>query len=237
MVSAGFMYGDVLRVRVDRLAVRKQPKRSAALVHAYELDGPTPVDHGLVRLSAGSFVSVHMGPVTIGETVWYLVWPSESGTMHESSIAWYTEHPSEGGPGPGWMATQVGDDIYATLFRKPGATELESYEPLGLTAAGTGPYVSAPQPRHDGWAFTWAAATPVPDTSCEVRVQLVPADGDFVPLTALDTSTSGVKVSPVAGSFTAAPWLPAAAGSWSTFIVEVTGTCRWALRLTPLHHD
>lgn len=236
-ISPGFAYGDVLLVRVDRLAVRKQPKRSAALVHAYELDGPAPIDHGLVRLSAGAFVSVHLGPVTVGETVWYLVWPSESGVMHESSIDWYTQHPSDGSPGPGWMATQVGDESYATLFRQPGAAELESYEPLGLNAAGTGPFASAPQPRHDGWDFTWAASTPVPDTTCTVRVDLVPGDGDFEPVTLLDTSTGGVKVSSVGGSFKTAPWLPAAAGSWTTFTLEVSGTCRWAVRLTPLHHD
>ncbi len=236
-LSAGFGYGDVLKVGVNNLAVREQPKRSAPLVHGYELDGPAPIDHGLVRLDKGQFVSVHLGPITAGQTAWYLVWPTKSGTIHDSPIDWWTEHPSEGSPGPGWMATQVGDDVYATLHRRPGMAELETLEPLGLNAAGTGPFVSAPQPRHDGWTFTWAIATPVPETSCTARIQLVPADGDFEPVTVLETTTGGVKVSPVAGLFKTAPWLPASAGSWETFTLEVSGTCRWAVRLTPLHHD
>ncbi len=236
-ISPGFAYGDVLKVGVNRLAIREQPKRSAPLVHGYELDGPAPIDHGLVRVSSGDFVSVHLGPITAGQTVWYLVWPSRSGTLHDSPIDWWTEHPSEGSLGPGWMATQVGDDAYAALYRKPGMAELESLEPIGLNAAGTGPFVSAPQPRHDGWSFTWAIATPVPETTCNARIRLVPADGDFEPVTLLETTTGGVKVSPVIGAFKTAPWLPAAAGSWETFTLEVSGTCRWAVRLTPLHHD
>ncbi len=214
-----------------------QPKRTAALVHAYELGGPAPIDHGLVRLDKGAFVSVHLGPVQVGQTTWYLVWPSVSGEFHTSPITWYTEHPSEGSPGPGWMAASVGDDVYATLVREPNDAELEGFEPIGLNAAGSGRFASAPQPRHDGWAFTWAAASPEPGDPCTILVELVPADPAVDRVTAIETTTSSVKVSAVVGKFLTAPWLPAPAGSWEAFTVAVSGTCRWAIRLTPLHHD
>lgn len=236
-VSAGFGYGDILKVQVTNLAVRAQPKRSAALVHAYDLTGPAPIDHGLVRLDKGAFVSVHLGPIRVGETAWYLVWPSKDGNFHTSPINWYTQHPSEGSPGPGWMATSVGADVYATLVREPGNAELESYEPIGMNLAGTGPLASALQPRHDGWSLTWAIATTASGTPCNALVELVPEDGDFEPVAVLETTTSGVKVSSRNGVFVTAPWLPAAAGSWETFAVEASGTCRWAIRLMPLHHD
>ncbi|HUG29627.1 MAG TPA: hypothetical protein VMQ65_03815 [Candidatus Limnocylindria bacterium] len=236
-ISEGAHYGDILKVEVNRLAVRAQPKRTAALVHAYELGGPAPIDHGLVRLNSGDFVSVHLGPVQVGSTVWYLVYPSLDGDFHTSPITWYTQHPSEGSPGPGWMAASVGDDVYATLVREPSDGELVAFEPIGLNAAGTGPYVSPPQPRHDGWSFTWAAASPRSGDPCTVHVQLVPADAAVEPVTAIQTTTSGVKVSARGGKFLTAPWLPAPAGSWDTFTVQVSGSCRWAIRLTPLHHD
>ena len=56
-------------------------------------------------------------------------------------------------------------------------------------------------------------------------------------ITAIETTTTSVKVSSRNGKFLTAPWLPAPAGSWETFTVQVSGSCRWALRLTPLHHD
>jgi hypothetical protein len=135
------------------------------------------------------------------------------------------------------MAAQVGDDLYMTLHRRPSLEEIEEFLPLGLNVAGTGNYESPPQPRHDFFLFDWAVATPVADTSCDLIVSLVPADADFEPVFALSTSTSGVKVAPVAGVAVNAPWLPAPAGSWETFTVRVSGTCTWAIRLTPLHHD
>jgi hypothetical protein len=236
-ITVGAKYGDILKVEVNNLAVRAQPRRTAELVHAYELGGPAPIDHGLVRLDRGDFVSVHLGPVQVGSTLWYLVYPSLDGDFQTSPVTWYTEHPSEGSPGPGWMAASVGSDVYATLVREPSDGELEGFEPIGLNAAGTGPYVSPPQPRHDGWSFTWAAATPDASDPCTFDAQLFPSDTAVAPVTAIETTTTGVKVSSRNGKFLTAPWLPTPAGSWETFTVQVSGSCRWALRLTPLHHD
>lgn len=236
-LHTGFQYSDVLKIQVSSLAVRKSPKRSAALVHGYDLSGPAPIDYGLVRLDKGDFVSVELGPVPIGNTVWYLVWRATATTLHPPGMEWYSGAPGITAGGPGWMAASVGGEAYATLHRRPELAEIEEFLPLGVNAAGLGNYESPPQPRHDGFLFEWAAAAPVSGTACAFNVSLVPADADFASEVAVNTTTSTVKVSPLAGSFFTVPWLPAPEGSWTTFTVRVTSTCNWAIRLTPLHHD
>lgn len=245
-LHTGFQYSDVLKIQVNSLAVRRAPKRSAALVHGYDLSGPAPIDYGLIRLDRGDYVSVELGPVPIGNTVWYLVWGATATTLHPSgmdwyagpsAMDWYTGDPGVTAGGPGWIAASVGGDAYATLHRRPELAEIEGFLPLGLNAAGLGNYESAPQPRHDGFLFEWAAAAPASGTACALKVSLVPADADVKPEVAINTTTSTVKVSPLTGSFYTVPWLPAPEGSWTTFTVRVTSTCNWAIRLTPLHHD
>jgi hypothetical protein len=236
-VTEGFQYGDILKVQVNSLAARQQPKRSAALVHGYDLDGPAPVDDGLVRLDKGDFVSVHLGPLRVGQTVWYLVWPSDHGGFHDNEVDWYHGDPGITAGGPAWVAASVGESVYLKFQRRPDQTELETFLPVGVNAAGTGPYVSPPQQRHDFFLFDWAASTPVPDTSCSLKVTLVPSDPAVAPVTAINTTTTSVKVASLDGKAVNAPWLPAPDGSWSTFTVNVSGTCRWAIRLTRLDHD
>lgn len=232
-----FLYSDILKVQVDRLAARVQPKRSSALVHLYDTTGESPLDRGEVRLKKGDYVSVQLGPIRVGATVWYLVWPATGTTLHGAGAGWYTGSPADVSPGPAWVAASVDADVYLTFHRRPDVEEIEAFEPLGLNAAGTGPFESAAQPRHDGWLLHWAAAAPDSGSSCSFRVTLAPSDAAVAAREPLDTSTSGVKVSPIQGTFVSAPWLPAAPGSWETFTLQVAGTCRWAVRLTPLHHD
>lgn len=236
-LADGFHVGDILRIQVNSLAARIAPKRSAALVHAYDLSGPAPEDKGTVRLDKGEYVSVELGPIPIGDTVWYLTWPAPDAKLHPGGTEWYVKPPNDGAPIPAWVAASVGNDIYMTLQRRPNATELETYAPVGVAAAGFGNYQSAPQARHDGFLFWWAAAAPVSGTSCSVKVALVPSDADFDPKVAISTTTPTVKVGPLDGSFVSAPWLPAAPGSWETFTVDVTSTCHWAFRLVRLEHD
>jgi hypothetical protein len=237
-VAEGFHVGDILKVQVDRLAARVVPTRSSALVHAYDVSGSAPEDKGVVRLSKGDYVSVELGPVPIGDTVWYLVWPAPGIKLHPGGTEWYTKPPNDGSPIAAWVAASVGTDVYMSLQRRPDAAEIEMFAPSGVTGAGLGNYVSAPQPRHDGFLFWWAAAAPVSGTSCSIKIALVPSDGDFNPKVALaTTTTTTVKVGPLAGAFVTAPWLPAPEGSWETFTVEVTSTCNWAFRLLRLEHD
>ncbi len=226
IVNPGFKFGDVLKIQVNSLAARIAPKRSAALVHAYDITGPAPVDGGLVRLDKGALVSVELGPVPVGDTVWYLVWPLPGGAQ------WYTTPPMDGSPVPAWVAASVGSAVYVQLDHAGGG------DPSGsVGAAGRGDYVSAPQPRHDVFQLKWAAATPSSGESCSFKVVLVPSDADFDPKVAIQTTTTTVKVGPLGGTGVRASWLPAPAGSWETFTVAVTSTCNWAFRLVRLEHD
>jgi hypothetical protein len=239
-VTEGFKYGDILKVQVNDLAARQAPKRSAALVHGYDLDGAAPIDDGLVRLDKGDFVSVHLGPIRVGETVWYLVYPSDNGVFHEAEVNWYHGPPGTTAFGPAWVAASVGEQVYLTFDHHPSDLELEGFLPIGLNAAGTGSYVSPPQARHDFNLFDWAASTTVNGTPCSFKVSLVPSDPGVAPVSAINTTTTtttNVKAASLDGKTVDAPWLPAPEGSWETFTVNVTGTCRWAIRLTPLHHD
>ena len=236
ILNPGFQHGDILKIQVNSLAARIVPKRSAALVHAYDITGPAPVDGGTVRLDKGDFVSVELGPVPVGDTVWYLVWPASGAKLHAGGLQWYTTPPVAGSPVPAWVAGSVGSDVYMKLERRPDPSELDPFGGPGVVAAGRGNFVSAPQPRHDVFQLGWAAATPSSGTECTFKVELVPSDADFDAKLGIQTTTTTVKVSPLGGSGVSAPWLPAPAGSWETFTVNVTGTCNWAFRLVRLEH-
>ena len=180
-LADGFHYGDILKIQVNRLAARIAPKRTAALVHGYDLSGPAPIDGGSVRLNKGDYVSVQLGPVPIGDTTWYLVWPATATTLHPGGLEWYTSPPPDSSPVAAWVAASVGSDVYMSLQKRPSTAELESFQPIGLNVAGTGNYVSAPQARHDGFLIDWAAAAPTSGTSCAFKLALAPADADFTP--------------------------------------------------------
>lgn len=238
IVSPGFQFGDILKVQVDSLAARIAPKRTAALVHAYDISGPAPIDGGTVRLDKGDFVSVELGPVPVGDTVWYLVWPAPGSRLRPGGLEWYTTPPVEGAPGPAWMAASVGGDVYMKLDRRPTTSEIEAaFGSVGVVGAGLGNHVSAPQPRHDGFELGWGAATTESGTDCSFKVALVPADAGVAQKVAVSTSTTTVKVAPLDNVRVSTSWLPAAAGSWETFTVNVTSTCNWAFRLIRLEHD
>ena len=236
-LADGFHYSDILKVKVNRLAARIAPKRTSALVHGYDLSGPAPEDKGDVRLSTGDYVSVELGPLPIGDTVWYLVWPATAAALHPEGTQWYTTPPIEGAPIPAWVAASVGSDVYMSLQRRPDLAEIEAFSAVGVVVAGIGNYTSGPQARHDGFSFQWAAAAPVSGTSCALKIALVPEDEDFDEKVAVQTTTTTVKVGPLAGSNLNAPWLPVPEGSWGSFAVKVTSTCNWAFRLLRLEHD
>jgi hypothetical protein len=180
---------------------------------------------------------VALGPVRVGTIVWYLVWPSPAGKVSDGTSDWYTGNPADVSSGPAWVAASLEAEVYMTLERRPDAAEIEQTIAIGAHAAGTGPFESAPQLRHDAFLLDWAAAAPEQGTSCSVRISLVPADSTIPPKKPVDTSTSTVKVSALLGDTVTAPWLPAPDGSWKTFTVKIAGTCGWAFRLVRLEHD
>jgi hypothetical protein len=235
--TEAYRFGDILRIQVDRLAARKSPDRSAALVHRYDTSGETPIDKGEVRLSKGTKVMVGVGPLRVGNIVWYLVWPSPDGKVSDSTSDWYAGKPADVSSGPAWVAASLDANIYMVLDRRPDVSEIEAKQAVGLFASGTGAYESAPQPRHDAFLLDWAAAAPDQGSPCTFRVSMTPADAGVPPKKPVDTSTSTAKSSPLLGLVVNAPWLPIPAGSWTTFTVKITGSCAWTFRLTRLEHD
>ncbi len=109
-VSGDFQYADILRVEVNGLAVREAPSLASRLSRAYQDVGGTPQAAGDVRLDAGYFVSVYMGPLWSGDTAWYLVWPAVDGRFNYNPGPWWDSNgdfPTAGGVDPGWVAGSV----------------------------------------------------------------------------------------------------------------------------------
>jgi hypothetical protein len=235
LTKNGFRFDDILKIQVNKLAVRVAPTRDARLVHQYLILGTKASDLGEVRLNKGDQVKVQMGPLIIGTTTWYLVWPASGGTLNDQTTNWYDVKPLAGQPVPAWIATTVSGNAYATLDLRPTTAEIAAVEEPGLVVAGTGNYVSPPMPRHDAFQLYWGATTTGTSASCAIKILLVPDDADFDPLDVLATTTTSVKVSPLNG--TAELWSHATSATWATFSVEVTTTCRWAIRLIRLEHD
>jgi hypothetical protein len=235
VTTDGFHFDDILKIQVNRLAVRTAPTKTARLVHQYLILGTKASDLGEVRLNTGNFVKVQLGPLQVGNITWYLVWPASGAKLDDQTTNWYDQAPLAGQPVPAWIATAVGTAKYVTLERRPTSAQIEAIEAPGLVVAGTGNYVSAPMPRHDAFLFWWAATITGTATTCAFKVQLVPDDLDFDPLTGVDTSTTSVNAAAVAGA--SLPWVVASSSTWAMFTVQITSSCRWAIRLIRLEHD
>jgi hypothetical protein len=235
ITTDGFHFDDILKIQVNRLAVRSAPTKAARLLHQYLILGTTVSDLGEVRLNKGNFVKVQLGPLQVGDITWYLVWPAANAKLDDQTTNWYDKAPMAGQPVPGWIATAVGSAKYVSLERRPTAAQIEAVEAPGLVVAGTGNYVSPPMPRHDAFQFYWAISPHQPGAECQFKVSLVPNDADFSNLDIAGTSTTSVKVSPLNG--TAESWPEAGVSTWTTFTLEIASTCNWAIRLIRLEHD
>jgi len=238
----GFEYADILRVEVNRLAVRVAPSRSSPLVQAYRVVGvPAPEPLGDVRLNAGDSVTVELGPLPIGDTTWYLVWPAENPSGSYGGGAWSTAPDNVGTSNPGWVAASVGQDEYLAFSRRPEPSEYESFPPDGpriLSISGNGNYDSGPQVRFDLYSFKWAVAIGDQPAPCAFAVRLLPEDGSE-PVIGIERFTAGVDQGPMSGpgGILAPPWGPSAGGAWDTFTVSIRSGCTWTVGLVPLAHD
>lgn len=235
VTTDGFRFDDILKVQVNGLAVRVAPDRLAHLVHQYLILGTTASDLGEVRLNKGDYVKVQLGPLPIGNAVWYLVWPASGGQLDDQTTNWYDKAPLAGQPTAAWVATKVGSSAYLALSRRPTAAQIAAVEPVGLFVAGAGNYVSAPMPRHDAFQLYWATAAAAAGVACSFKVELVPDDADFASQPAASATTSTQKVGLLNGDQVL--WPVAASGTFGTFTLDVTSTCRWAIRLIRLEHD
>lgn len=237
---SGFQYADNLRVEVDGLAVREAPSVTAPLAQGYRADEGTVEPTGDVRLDAGYFVSVHLGPLRNGDTVWYLVWPAVDARLNYNPGTWWDSNgdfSTVGGVDPGWVAGSVGDDQFLSLHRQPGRDEIgEGVEML----SGTGDFESEQLPRYDLWGFNWAVAVDDGASPCAFSVTLVPEDGAAAgPVAAVQTSTTDVEQGPVTGpgSQIDLPWGPSTGGSWDSFTISIKSGCTWSVGLRLAGHD
>jgi hypothetical protein len=116
--SSSFAFNNVLRVEVDGLAVRRAIHAPAAATGwTWDRQSLTWNAVGGVRLNAGEFVSVDLGPLQIGDATWYRVWPAEGGQLHYSTVVWDTQNNGANPGEPGWVAASVGPDAYLTLYQ------------------------------------------------------------------------------------------------------------------------
>ena len=227
---------DILRVEVNGLAVRVSPTLSSPLAQGIERSGD-------VRLDAGDYVSVELGPLISDDVVWYLVWPAEDARLHYSTLWWDTNGDDPiGGVNPGWVAASVGEDQYLTLYRPTDPSEYGSWPaggPMTLMASGTGDYVSEPHVQHDLFGFAWAAAVHDQPSPCSFSVTLVPQDGSE-PMVVIETEVADVEQGPVSGQagLVHTSWGASAGDPGDPlFSVSVRSTCAWTMKLAPLPHD
>lgn len=219
----GFGWNDILRVEVNGLAVRRAPYTHIPLAIGYRLDGTST---GEVRLNAGDFVSVDLGPVQIGDTTWYRVWPAEGGQLNYSSVWWDTQNNGPNPVEPGWVAASVGTDSYLTLHEAFEDDPQSSGLPATLLVSGIGDYLSEPQDGFDLYWLRWAYLIDEQGAPCEFSVTLVPVGG--AGLLAVSESLIGAFEE---GS------TPVMRESFDPYQLAVSSDCEWTLRLQPGGHD
>jgi len=142
-VLGGFHLDDILRVEVNSLAVRVKPYTSVPLATGSTFDGTKLNSIGPVRLNVGDYVSVELGPVKIGDTTWYRVWPAEGGRLHYGLTSWDTNGQVDDGTEPAWVAASVGSDVYLTLHEAAHPEPWMSGLPLLAAGADGTPVAGA----------------------------------------------------------------------------------------------
>jgi hypothetical protein len=231
--TAGYAHNSILRVEVDRLAVRRAPQLTSPLATAWrwvesELDYELL---GEVRLMIGDYVSVELGPLVIGDTVWYRVWPAEGAQLNYSTVLWDTRDDGANPVEPGWVAASVRGGQYLSLYQD---SEVERSAGR-VAAAGTGDYLSEPTETHDLLGLTWTLAENDSGSACAFRLSLEPLEGGATFL-ALETSLAGTfdEGHEILGVGNRIPVV----GEWGDLVrVRVTADCGWAFVLEAWGHD
>jgi hypothetical protein len=228
----GFHLDDILRVEVNGLAARTGPYTNMPLTTGWTWNGSGYDSIGDVRLNVGDFVSVELGPVKIGDTTWYRVWPAEAGVLHYSTVIWNANGVVDGHR-PAWVAAAVGTDVYLTLH------EASHPEPwmsgLPLLVAGTGNYISGPLQSTDLFTLDWVYLIDDQLAPCDFRVALG-AVGGGEEVVAVDASTTGAFEEGGVG-LGKADGTPVAGEGVDPFELRVASGCEWTLRLEPQPHD
>jgi hypothetical protein len=190
---------------------------------------------GDVRLNSGDFVSVELGPVMIGDTTWYRVWPAEGGLLHHSSVSWNANGTMDGSTHPAWVAAAVGPDVYLTLHEAYEFDRSVTGLPPALHVSGTGDYVSEPLENHDLLGLQWIFLIDDQLAPCAFTVTLEPAAGGSG-VVAVDASTIGAYEIGAVGLGTG-DRTPVVGQKFEPFQVRVASGCEWSVLLEWLAHD
>ena len=216
---------DVLRVEVNALAVRRTPDVLSPLATGYRLSDGTSI--GEVRLNEGDFVSVDLGPLQIGETTWYRVWPAQGGQLHYSTIQWDTQDNGANPVEPGWVAASVGADEYLSLHEAFEPDPQSAGSGVSLLVSGMGDYLSEPQDGFDLLMIYWAHQIDEQDGPCDFTVTLITVGAAAGPAE-VDRS--------LIGSFEEGQ-VQVQRESFEPYQVAVSSGCEWSVHVEPLHHD
>lgn len=224
----GFGFQDILRIEVNGLAVRSGPFTSVPLATGYR-DGTSI---GEVRLNAGDHVSVDLGPLVIGDTKWYRVWPAEGGRLHFSTIAWDTKNDGWNPVEPGWIAAAIGTNSHVS-----SATDTVQ-EPwldgLPMLVSGTGSFESASFEGFDYYSVDWAYTIDGQLAPCDFNVEMVADDGSS--LSVVSSSTIGAfeaGIAPVGR----ADRTPVVGSEFGPLTLRIVSGCEWTVRVEALPHD
>jgi hypothetical protein len=224
-------HNSILHVEVDGLAVRRAPLLMSPLATAWQwLRDRGWEELGDARLNTGDYVTVELGPLVIGDAVWYRVWPAEDATFNYSTVVWDTRGDGANPVEPGWVAASVGRVEYLSLYQE-GTAE---WRP-GVAAAGSGNYLSEPTETHDLLGLDWALAENETGSPCTFRLSLEALDGGATFL-ALETSLVGAfeEGHEILGTGNRIPVI----GEWGDLArVTITSDCRWAFVLEAWGHD
>jgi hypothetical protein len=229
-----FVFGDVLAVSVEGLAVREGPSTDSPLLFGLQATAlPKPSGRDEVRLGRGDFVSVELGPLPVGDATWYLVRPAENGQVGFSSVSWQPAG-ADGGSYPGWIASAVGEREHVALHQRSDPSEIVGGgEPM---SSGSGDWVSEPQPRHDLFSVRWAVAPSA--GPCGLIVQLIP-EMSGAAHTVVDIVTNDIAQGALSGAegVIEPSWGEPTANDWTTFVVSVQSTCPWTVSVQRVDHD
>lgn len=229
----GYALDDVLRVEVNRLAVRVKPYTDQPLATASTFDGAKWNAIGPLRLNVGDYVSVELGPIKIGDTTWYRVFPAEGGRLHYSTVNWDTNGTIDGAIEPAWVAASVGEEVY--LILQEAAQPVPWLSGLPLLVSGSGNYVSGPLQSTDLFSLNWVYLIDDQLAPCDFRVALAAvAGGEEV--VAVDTSTTGAFEQGGVG-LGKGDGRPVAGEGVDPFELRVASGCEWTLKLEPQPHD
>lgn len=230
--SPEFGFEDILRIEVDRLAVRVAPLSHMPLATGWQ-DGITDV--GDVRLDSGDFVSVDLGPLRIGDTSWYRVRPAENGQLGVSSVVWDTKFDGPNGMEPGWIAAVAGDEERVSL--EAAAVHEPFLDGLPLLVSAVGDLESDTFEGYDKYLIEWAyASVDEQPEHCGFYVALVTPDRS-ASLILLDQGYSGVGafhdgIAEIGGG----DGVPLVGDDFMPLFLVVASQCAWSVRIEGVPH-